>query len=76
MMTVSEAAWLYALLARLDKPLHGGMAAAIRQLFKLTVAQRAALCARGAGNAAHAAALSTLAAVAGRFFEQAMPGEW
>lgn len=88
LISLAEAAWLYALFARLDKPLHGEMAATVRQLFKLLQSQRAALqplvapLVRPAHQEAPAttawdsralsllAALNTLAAVTGKFFEQ------
>ena len=98
-ITTAEAAWLYALLARLEKPLLADVASLIRQLFVGLRSQRNALLSKAVlvpsqqqqsdgaqqqlvsepqleGVLADAlASLHVLLAIAGRFFEQRLPGE-
>jgi hypothetical protein len=56
LLSVAEAAWVYALLTRLDTPLHGDTAACVRSLFLLLRRQRDALVSVGARPVPAAAA--------------------
>ena len=63
----NRALWLYALLARLHKPLHRDTCAVLRQLVKRLLVLRDAT--------EEPAALSALLVLAGRYFDQASPDE-
>ena len=63
----NRALWLYALLARLHKPLHRDTCAVLRQLVKRLLALREAT--------AEPAALNALLVLAGRYFDQASAEE-
>ena len=63
----NRALWLYALLARLHKPLHRDTCAVLRQLVKRLLALR--------DSCEEPAALNALLALAGRYFDQASPDE-
>ena len=63
----NRALWLYALLARLHKPLHRDTCAVLRQLVKRLLALR--------DSCEEPAALSALLVLAGRYFDQASPDE-
>lgn len=63
----NRALWLYALLARLHKPLHRDTCAVLRQLVKRLLALRA--------TTEDAAALMALLVLAGRYFDQASSDE-
>ncbi|KAL4442036.1 hypothetical protein ABPG77_011297 [Micractinium sp. CCAP 211/92] len=66
------AAMLYALSARIEKPLHAGTCALYRQLLRHCAAQRAALGSSGDGAACgpHLAHLNILITIAGAYFGQ------
>ena len=77
-LTVADAAWLYAFLARLERPLVADTAALVRQLYSLVRQQRALLEMPGTRATASSdivASLDVLRAVAGRYFEQRLTGE-
>ena len=63
----NRALWLYALLARLHKPLHRDTCAVLRQLVKRLLALR--------DSCEEPAALSALLVLAGRYFDQASADE-
>ncbi|CAH0369404.1 unnamed protein product [Pelagomonas calceolata] len=63
----NRALWLYALLARLHKPLHRDTCAVLRQLVKRLLALR--------DSCDEPAALNALLALAGRYFDQASADE-
>ena len=63
----NRALWLYALLARLHKPLHRDTCAVLRQLVKRLLVLRDAT--------EEPAALNALLVLAGRYFDQASPDE-
>jgi len=74
----AEAAWLYALFARLEPPLHADVAAVVRNYFQLCRAQRRALTAAPLDDALHTetlAGIATLQTVTGVAFSQRLPGE-
>ena len=64
-LTPQAAAQLYALSARIEKPLHAGTCALYRELLRLCAAQRAALAAPTATGAAAAAGPAAAGGVAG-----------
>ena len=68
----NRALWLYALLARLEKPVHRDTAAVLRELVKRLCVLRDAL---PDARAPEAAPLMALLVVAGRYYEQATPDE-
>lgn len=83
LLTPAEGAWLYALMARLDSPVTGDVAASLRQLYVVCRQQRQALTlANGVSSTDGAAAqslslsvLNTLLVVIGRYFAQELTDE-
>ena len=67
-LSPEEAAWVYALLARVDFPLHRDTLALIRRLVRRLLQLRD-------NQTTHVASVMTLLVVAGRYFGQATPGE-
>jgi Survival motor neuron (SMN) interacting protein 1 (SIP1) len=63
--------WLYSLLARLEKPLHGDMAALVRQLYRRCCFLRSELIVtKHPDFEKHLAALNTLISISGAYFGQ------
>jgi survival of motor neuron protein-interacting protein 1 len=69
-MSKDRGAWLYALLARLEEPLHQDMEAALRSLYRRCCLLRATATPTDQGDAATLATLNLCIVISGRHFRQ------